>query len=74
MITSLRVTLLDSDNQYLPHPCNGTLEIWEVGTFGQIVKAVFRMEEVGPNGYISQKAPVGVTGPVFKYPVEPLPA
>lgn len=68
MPNKLRVTLESSDNQYLPYPCNGMLELFELGTDGSVITAVFRRE--GPSEYTGYPfAPVVVRKPVFIYPV-----
>jgi hypothetical protein len=59
----LRVTLTYSENGFLQYPCEGQLEIFEVGTNDRIIVAVFRKQE--PDGRLS--CPVGVRNPEFKY-------
>lgn len=64
MPNKLRVTLESSDNPYLPYPCNGMLELFELGTDGSVIIGVFRRDAVSE----LTACPVVVRKPVFIYP------
>lgn len=57
----IKVTLLASDNQYLRYPCEGLLDIWELGTDGSVITKVFHRKE--PDGRYGP--PVAVDGAVW---------
>ena len=44
MANELYVTLESSDNDYLKYPCQGWLELFEIGRNGSIIKGVFRSD------------------------------
>jgi len=60
---SIQITLLLSDNEYLTYPCEGTIEILEIGNDGHITNAVFRAAKSAN----CAGTPVVVKNPRFQY-------
>ena len=63
-MTQLFVTLKSSENPYLDYPINGLLELFEIGTDGQLISGVWR--GLNPNG--GYYAPCAVRNVEFVYP------
>jgi hypothetical protein len=63
MPKELFVTLTKSDNQYLVHPCEGWLELFETGVSGSLIVGVWR--GLLPDGRAG--APVEVRNVEFLY-------
>lgn len=59
----LYVELLGSSNKFVPTPCFGKLELFEIGTDGSIIIGVWRMKL--SNGTFA--APVEVRNVEFNY-------
>lgn len=63
MPNDLAVRLYASDNKHLRYPCEGLLELFELGTNGSVIVGVWRGFKDGkPNG-----GPVEVKNPIFLY-------
>ena len=68
MTNELYVTLESSDNGYLEYPCQGWLELFEIGRNGSIIKGVFRGDPCPDDKTpCFSNAPVVTDNPVFKY-------
>lgn len=69
MANELFVTLETSDNQHLPYPCKGWLELFEVGSNGNIIVGIFRrLKDDTVNGRFTENlCPVEVRHAKFTY-------
>lgn len=68
MTNELYVTLESADNSYLPFPCKGWLELFEIGSDGSIIKGVFRQDPAPEDRTpCFSRAPVQADKPIFSY-------